>query len=119
MRRNLSSLSALRRRCSIGGSRHKAGTRVWLRAFPRRHRTVRGPLKMDQRDQDLLRKQVGRLTPAARNDGVLILATLVVFFGGVAIGGFLFGNERVPTRIAFNDAPPAASYPIAPPTMLP
>jgi len=74
---------------------------------------------MDQRDHELLQKQVGRLTPAARNDGVLILVTLVVFFGGVAIGGFLFGNERVPTRIAFNDAAPAAPYPIAPPTMLP
>ncbi len=71
---------------------------------------------MDQRDRELLDKQLGRLTPP-RNDGVLILAILAVFFGGMALGGFLFGYESGPTRIAANNVPPAMSFPNARLTM--
>jgi hypothetical protein len=69
---------------------------------------------MERRDRELLEKQLRRLTAPPRDNGVLILATLVVFFGGMAIGGFLFGYESVPTRIAVNNVPPAASSPNAP-----
>ena len=72
---------------------------------------------MDQHDQELLDKQLGRLVPPARNDGVLFLAVLAVFFGGMALGGFLFGYESGPTRIAANNAPPALSFPHAPLTV--
>ncbi len=46
---------------------------------------------MDQRDQDPLDKQTRRFLPPPRRDGIMILATLTVFFGGMAFGGFLFG----------------------------
>jgi hypothetical protein len=72
---------------------------------------------MDRHDQELLDRQLGHLTPPPRSDGVLILAILAVFFGGMALGGFLFGYESGPTRLAANNAPPAMSFPHAPLTM--
>ena len=72
---------------------------------------------MDQRDQELLDKQLGRLTPASRNEGVMILAILAIFFGGMALGGFLVGYESGPTHIAANNPVPAMAFPSAPLTM--
>jgi len=74
--------------------------------------------KMDQRDQDLLDKQIGRLTPAPRNGGVMILAILAVFFSGIALGGFLVGYKSGPTRIAANNAIHAMSFPRGAPPIL-
>jgi hypothetical protein len=72
--------------------------------------------KMDQRDQELLEKQLRRLNPP-RSDGVMTLAILAVFFAGMALGGFLFAYRSEPMQIASNDATPAIPFPNgAPPT---
>jgi hypothetical protein len=72
--------------------------------------------KMDQRDQELLDKQLRRLNPP-RSDGVMILAILTVSFAGMALGGFLFPYKSEPMLIASNDATPAILLPNgAPPT---
>jgi hypothetical protein len=75
--------------------------------------------KMDQRDQELLGKQLRQLNPSPRSDGVMILAFLAVFFTGMALGGFLFAYNSEPLQIASNDATTATSVPNgAPPTTL-
>jgi hypothetical protein len=66
---------------------------------------------MDQRDQELLDKQLRQLNPSPRSDGVLILAMLAVFCIGVALGGFLFAYKSEPVQIALNDAQPAVLIP--------
>jgi hypothetical protein len=73
---------------------------------------------MDRRDKELLDKQVGRITPLPRAGGIMILAILLVFLGGVGLGGLLFGNKSGPTLIASNDAALSMSWPnAARPTM--
>ena len=72
---------------------------------------------MDQHDRELLDKQLHGLTPPRRSDGALILAVMAVFFGGMAFGGFMFGYESGPTRIAANNVPPALSFLHAPLTI--
>jgi hypothetical protein len=62
---------------------------------------------MNQYDQELLDKQVRGLNPSPRNDGVIILAILAVFFFGMTLGGFLSAYKGEPMRIAWNDATPA------------
>lgn len=59
---------------------------------------------MNQRDQDLLDKQLHAVYVPPRNEGVLILAVLAVFFAGVALGGFVFAysNEPGPLHVAAN-----------------
>jgi hypothetical protein len=75
---------------------------------------------MDRRDQELLEKQVGRIAPSPRTNGVIILAILAVFFVGMALGGSLFGNNNGLTLIASNAAAPTMSWPNAtPPIMRP
>jgi hypothetical protein len=75
--------------------------------------------KMDQRDQELLGKQLRQLNPSPRSDGVMILAFLAVFFTGMALGVFLFAYKSEPLQIASNDATTATSVPNgAPPTTL-
>jgi hypothetical protein len=64
--------------------------------------------KMDRRDQKLLDKQLRRINPAPRNDGVIAFAVLAVFFAGMAFGGFMFAYKSEPIQIASNDATPAA-----------
>ena len=66
--------------------------------------------KMEQRDQELLDKQLRRLNPP-RSDGVMILAILAVFFAGMALGGFLFAYKSEPMQIASTDATPAIPFP--------
>jgi hypothetical protein len=65
----------------------------------------------NQRDQELLGKQLRQLNSSPRNDGVLILGMLAVFCAGMALGGFLFANESEPVQIALNDAPPSMLLP--------
>ena len=67
--------------------------------------------KMDQRDQELLDKQLRRLHPSPLSDGVMVFAFLVAFLTSMALGGFLFGYESEPTQIASNDVMPAISLP--------
>jgi hypothetical protein len=72
---------------------------------------------MNDRDQELLGKQLHGLQPSPRNDGVMILAILAVFFAGIALGAFLIGYISEPTEIASNDATPTIFPPNgAPPT---
>jgi hypothetical protein len=47
----------------------------------------------------------------------MILAILAIFFGGMALGGFLVGYESGPTQIAANSPVPAMAFPSAPLTM--
>jgi hypothetical protein len=47
---------------------------------------------MDAHDQELLDKQLARITPK-RSDGLLILMFIVTLFSGLAIGGVLFSSE--------------------------
>jgi hypothetical protein len=58
---------------------------------------------MDDRDLELLDKQMRRFDPPARNDGVMIMAVTAVFFAGMTLGGFLFAYKGAPTHIALND----------------
>jgi hypothetical protein len=62
---------------------------------------------MDQRDQELLDKQLRGLNPSPRNDGVMVLAVLAVFFAGMTLGSFLSAYKSEPMQLASNDATPA------------
>jgi hypothetical protein len=64
---------------------------------------------MDQRDRELLDKQLRRLNPPPQNNGVMALAVLAVFFAGMALGGFVSAHKSEPMQIASNDAIPASS----------
>jgi uncharacterized membrane protein YoaK (UPF0700 family) len=44
---------------------------------------------MDQYDQELLDKQMGRLTQPRRNDGAIAALLVATFLVGAAIGGVL------------------------------
>jgi hypothetical protein len=59
---------------------------------------------MDRRDQELLDKQLRHVQIAPRNDGVLMLALLAVFFTGMALGGFFYAYAGAPTQIAAKQA---------------
>ncbi len=59
---------------------------------------------MDRRDQELLDKQLSHMPIAPRNDGVMILALLAVFFSGMAIGGFFYAYAGAPMQIAAKQA---------------
>ena len=67
---------------------------------------------MDEHDRTLLDKQMRALNPAPRQDGVLILAIVTVFFGGVIIGDLLAGsnnttgqtNERIAAMVPVQPA---------------
>jgi hypothetical protein len=61
---------------------------------------------MDQRDQELLDKQMRAINPAPRRDGVTIVTVLMVFFVGMSVGGILAESANEPTRVAMNDAVP-------------
>jgi hypothetical protein len=58
---------------------------------------------MDQRDQELLDKQLRRLSPSPRNDGVMIFTFVVMFLAGVTLGSILFSHQREPMQTASND----------------
>jgi hypothetical protein len=70
---------------------------------------LREEILMNQRDQDLLDKQLSSLHLAPRQDGVLILAILAVFLVGMTVGGFLYAFTDQPMRVAANDLAPAVS----------
>ena len=54
---------------------------------------------MDQRDQELLDKQMRAISPALRRDGVIIVTVLMVFLAGMTVGGLLAGSANEPTRL--------------------
>jgi hypothetical protein len=54
---------------------------------------------MDRRDQELLDKQMRRLSPP-RNDGVIVVLLAVMFLVGAALGAVLSPYESAPIQIA-------------------
>ena len=58
-----------------------------------------GTQKMDRRDQELLDKQMRRLTPP-RHEGVIAVMLATMFLVGMALGGVLSTHENAPTQIA-------------------
>jgi uncharacterized membrane protein YoaK (UPF0700 family) len=72
---------------------------------------------MDQRNQQLLDKQLRGFNSPPRNDWIIMLVALAVFFAGMTLGGFLTAHESEPMQIASNDATPSIFIPNgAPPT---
>ena len=57
---------------------------------------------MDRRDQELLDKQMGRLTPP-RHDGVIALMLAAMFLVGMTFGSVLSGPKTEPIQIASMD----------------
>jgi hypothetical protein len=63
---------------------------------------------MDRRDQELLDRQLRGLNPP-RNDGLIGLTVVAVFFVGIAVGGILFARHGERMRAAPNDVAAAIS----------
>jgi hypothetical protein len=59
---------------------------------------------MDQRDWELLDKQMRELSPS-QNHGITVLTIIAVFLVGMVLGGIVFANRSEPMHIASNDAP--------------
>jgi hypothetical protein len=58
-----------------------------------------GDVKMDRRDQELLDKQMRRLTPP-RNAGGIAVMLAAMFLVGMTLGSVLSPHESAPTQIA-------------------
>jgi hypothetical protein len=54
---------------------------------------------MDRHDQELLDKQMGRLS-APRNDGVIAVMLAAMFLVGMTLGSALSPHKSEPTQIA-------------------
>jgi hypothetical protein len=63
---------------------------------------------MDQRDLELLDKQMRAINRAPRRDGVIIVTVLMVFLAGMTVGSLLAGSANEPTRVAANDVAPVS-----------
>ena len=61
-----------------------------------------GDVKMNRRDQELLDKQMARLTPP-RHEGVIAVMLAAMFLVGVTLGSVLSPHESAPTQIASLD----------------
>jgi hypothetical protein len=61
-----------------------------------------GTSKMDRRDQELLDKQMRRLTPP-RNDGVIAMMLAAMFLVGMTLGNVLSAHKTEPIQIASID----------------
>jgi hypothetical protein len=64
---------------------------------------------MNLRDRELLDKQFRWLSPAPRNDGLMIFAVVGVFLAGVTLGGTMFAHKNEPARPALNGVLAAVS----------
>jgi hypothetical protein len=65
---------------------------------------------MDNRDQELLDKQLRRLGVApAWSEGAVLLVLVAVFLAGMTAGGYLFTYQSAPTVLASSDSPAATS----------
>jgi hypothetical protein len=58
-----------------------------------------GTSKMDRRDQELLDRQMRRLTPP-RHEGVIALMLAAMFLVGMTLGSVLSPHQSAPTQIA-------------------
>jgi hypothetical protein len=61
-----------------------------------------GDVKMDRYDQELLDKQMRRLTPP-RNDDVIVVLLAAVFLVGMTLGSVLSEPKTEPIQIASMD----------------
>jgi hypothetical protein len=61
-----------------------------------------GTSKMDRRDEELLDRQMRRLSPP-RNDGVIAVVLAAMFLVGMALGGVLSAPQSEPIQIASID----------------
>jgi hypothetical protein len=95
----------------------RTGTSAGSRVF-HRHHFVRH-FKMNQRDQELLDKELWGVSPSPpRNGGIIGVALVVVFLAGIAIGDILFAHDSKQIQIASHDAAAAISFlNVVPPTM--
>lgn len=64
---------------------------------------------MDQRDQQLLDRQLAHVGPPPRHDGMLMLAITAVFFAGIAVGGVIFAKQGEPSMRTAAMAPPSTT----------
>jgi hypothetical protein len=65
--------------------------------------SVKGVSEMEQRDWELLDKQLrGHQVP--RDDGLIASTLAAVFFVGLILGGLLVAHESEPMRLASNNA---------------
>ncbi len=65
---------------------------------------------MDRRDQELLDKQLGRIAPTPRRDGVIVLVMLAVFVAGLTFGDLLARPAKPPAQVAANDTIVATTF---------
>lgn len=68
---------------------------------------------MDQRDWELLDKQLRRSSPP-QNDVIVSLTVAAVFLAGFAVGGILFAHENEPAQLPSNNAKVATYFPDGP-----
>ena len=61
---------------------------------------------MDRHERELLDKQLRHVQTIPRNDGIMALALLTVFFTGMAVGGFASAYTGEPVQIAATQAAP-------------
>jgi len=63
-----------------------------------------GDVKMNRRDQELLDKQMARLTPPRNNEGAIAVMIAAMFLVGMALGSVLSPHQtpyqNAPTQIA-------------------
>jgi hypothetical protein len=90
------------------------GTATGFREFAREY-LERGCIPegaaMDKHDRELLDKQVGRLTPARRGQGMLMVAIAGVFLFGIIVGGLMLARNTEPrVHMASNDGTAALSF---------
>jgi hypothetical protein len=55
---------------------------------------------MDQRDQELLDKQMRRLGPPPRNDSLIAVLLAAMFLVGMTLGSVLSAHQSEPIQIA-------------------
>jgi hypothetical protein len=63
------------------------------------YQTKNGNVKMDRRDQELLDKQMRRLTPP-RNEGVIAVMLAAMFLVGMTLGSVLSPHQNSPHQNA-------------------
>jgi hypothetical protein len=70
---------------------------------------------MNQRDQELLNRQLWAVSSSPPNGGILVLGFVAVFLVGVSIGGILFASKT--DQMTSHDATVLAHLNGSPPTM--
>jgi len=65
-------------------------------AFPMKQN---GNVKMNRRDQELLDKQMRRLTPP-QNEGAIAVMLAAMFLIGITVGSLLSVHQSEPTQVA-------------------